>query len=85
MAMTGLGPVVMFYPFSVDDRSRTFYFFRMLQATRRKVQPKRGIRFRGIVSDAIALGVERTHLYRVLTGERPSVSLMRRYRDLKSS
>lgn len=56
----------------------------MLQATGRKIKGKRGKnKYVGIVSDAAALGVERTHLFRVLNGERNSRSLMRRYRALK--
>lgn len=37
----------------------------------------------GITSDARKLGVDRTHLYRVLKGERVSKRLMRRYQELK--
>lgn len=40
-------------------------------------------RFPGIVQDAELLGVTRTHLYLVLTGQRGSASLMQRYRKLK--
>lgn len=37
----------------------------------------------GITQDARTLGVNRTHLFRVLKGERKSKSLLRRYRQLK--
>lgn len=40
-------------------------------------------KFKGIVKDAKELGVERTHLYRVLSGQRVSKSLTQRYRSLK--
>jgi hypothetical protein len=44
---------------------------------------KRGkTRFPGIVWQASALGVTRHHLYQVLTGTRPSRSLIRRYEEL---
>ena len=39
----------------------------------------------GITNDARKLGVDRTHLFRVLKGERTSKSLMRRYAELKKS
>jgi hypothetical protein len=39
-------------------------------------------RIKGICADAAALGVERTHLYRVLKGQRESASLTRRYKAL---
>lgn len=39
----------------------------------------------GIVNDAEALGVTRVHLYLVLTGKRPSVSLKARYFALQRS
>jgi hypothetical protein len=42
-------------------------------------------RFRGIGADAAALGVDRNHLYRVLTGERPGKLLLLRYTNLKTS
>lgn len=37
----------------------------------------------GITKDAEALGVDRTHLYRVLKGERVSKRLLKRYVELK--
>lgn len=56
----------------------------MLQATHRKDKQNKGrVKYVRIVRDALALGVDRTHLYRVLTGERQSRSLLRRYRELK--
>jgi len=51
----------------------------MLRATKRKSKE----RFRGICADALKLGVDRVHLWRVLKGQRPSASLLRRYRQLK--
>jgi hypothetical protein len=42
-------------------------------------------RFRGICADAAALGVHRTHLYKVLSGERPGKSLTARYQALKAA
>lgn len=39
----------------------------------------RRVRFAGIGEAAQALGVDRTHLWRVLTGQRQSRSLLRRY------
>lgn len=45
---------------------------------------KREDRFPGIGEDALTLGVERTHLWRVLTGRRTSKSLLERYERLKS-
>jgi hypothetical protein len=41
-------------------------------------------RFPTIGRDAAALGVTRWHLWKVLTGERQSAALSRRYRDLKA-
>jgi hypothetical protein len=54
----------------------------MLQATKPKCggKGKRRIRFHGINAAARALGVERTHLYRVLAGKRESKRLMEEYR-----
>ncbi len=49
------------------------------------ITTKSNIKFPGICRDAKKLGVERTHLYRVLTGKRISVSLMKRYKALKST
>jgi hypothetical protein len=40
-------------------------------------------RFRGIFRDAITLGVERSHLYRVLAGKRVSATLLKRYGELQ--
>jgi hypothetical protein len=54
----------------------------MLRATKTKSQQKRRTRFPGICTDAELLGVSREHLYRVLTGERESKSLLERYRAL---
>lgn len=53
-------------------------------AHRRRTVRRGPVEFPGIVEDAKALGVDRAHLWRVLTGERPSVSLLARYRDLKA-
>lgn len=58
----------------------------MLQATKRKRNgnPEKGrVRFPGIIEDAQVLGVDRTHLYRVLTGQRPSKRLLAAYKNLK--
>jgi len=52
----------------------------MLQATKPQ-KPKGRTKFRGICAAALALDVERTHLYRVLTGERESKSLLKRYKQ----
>lgn len=41
-------------------------------------------RFRGIVADARALGVSRDHLWRVLVGDRQSLSLLKRYNALQT-
>jgi hypothetical protein len=52
-----------------------------------KSEPKRGgcrVRFPGIVRHAKSLGVERSHLYRVLTGERQT-PLLARYQALVSN
>jgi hypothetical protein len=46
---------------------------------------KRPWRFRGIVADAAALGCTRSHLARVLSGERHGKSLMDRYQALKAA
>ena len=54
--------------------------------TRKKAARKRegsaNPRFPGIVAACAALGCSRTHLYYVLTGQRESRSLVRRYREL---
>jgi DNA-binding phage protein len=55
----------------------------MLPQRRKKITKKR-IRFVGIVANAEKLGVTRIHLYRVLTGERRSPDLLKRYRALKA-
>lgn len=47
-------------------------------------KPRGPTRFPGITADAHALGVDRVHLFRVLTGTRKSADLMARYRSLKS-
>lgn len=58
----------------------------MLRATSRKIKGKRGKnKYVGIVSDAATLGVDRTHLFRVLRGDRNSGSLLRRYQALKGN
>jgi hypothetical protein len=41
--------------------------------------------FKGIDADAKTLGVERTHLWRVLTGNRESISLLKRYNELRAA
>jgi hypothetical protein len=56
----------------------------MLRAPRLKVESKAGRqKYVGITTDARTLGVERSHLWRVLIGERQSKSLLARYRALK--
>lgn len=55
----------------------------MLPATPEETNPKR-VRFEGIIADARRLGVDRTHLYRVLTGKRESKELLKRYISLKA-
>jgi hypothetical protein len=50
-----------------------------------KAQKRRTWRFRGISKDAEALGVERSHLYRVLAGKRVSERLLADYRQLKEA
>jgi hypothetical protein len=56
----------------------------LASATERKVkrQPRR---FPGIVHDSAVLGVERSHLYRVLAGKRTGVRLLAEYRQLKEA
>ena len=44
---------------------------------------KRLVRFPNIVRHAHLLGVNRSHLYRVLVGERVSTGLVDRYRQLQ--
>jgi len=48
-----------------------------------KPSRKRNPAIKGITLDAEALGVTRTHLYLVLTGNRESKPLLKRYRALK--
>ena len=45
---------------------------------------KRQVKFPGLLNAALALGVHRNHLYLVLSGQRTSKSLLRRYRALKT-
>ncbi|MBV9657174.1 MAG: hypothetical protein JO295_03595 [Verrucomicrobia bacterium] len=53
------------------------------QAPLARKRPGRHItRFPNLMAHARALGVERSHLYRVLLGQRPSARLLRRYREL---
>jgi hypothetical protein len=57
-----------------------------MTATQNKSKGNRKkIRFPGIMRDAVLLQVERTHLYRVLTGEKIIPTLLARYRKLKRS
>lgn len=42
-------------------------------------------RFPGITEAARRLGVDRSHLWRVLAGRRESASLSRRYRELEGA
>lgn len=51
----------------------------MLHATTPKSTPKKVTRFPDICLAAKELNVDRTHLFRVLTGERKSVILGKRY------
>lgn len=53
----------------------------MVRASQQKGKRKRAVRFRGITRAAADLGVERSHLYRVLSGQRESRSLMRRFQE----
>jgi hypothetical protein len=55
----------------------------MLHATTKK-STKKSVRFKGIVTDAKALGVRRETLWRVLTGQWKSKSLLTRYAALKA-
>lgn len=56
----------------------------MLRETPRKTKQKAGrVKYVGIVSDAAVLGVDRIHLWKVLTGRRRSDSLLTRYYALK--
>ena len=57
----------------------------MLHATKRNRKRNRGpVKFGNIVSDAAELGVCRTHLWRVLSGQRHSRRLLAAYHALKS-
>lgn len=49
----------------------------------RREKTRRVVRFPGLVTDAETLGVHRNHLYLVLAGQRRSVSLLNKYRELK--
>jgi hypothetical protein len=55
----------------------------MSQATTKKAQHRRKVKYPNIGVDAAALDVTRQHLWEVLQGNRPSRSLLRRYRALK--
>jgi hypothetical protein len=56
----------------------------MMRATQKKSKGKqRKSRFAGICAAARRLEVERSHLYRVLSGKRISPGLLGRYRALK--
>ena len=48
-------------------------------------KPRQKTIFKGITLDAKALGVTREHLWRVLTEERVSPTLTKRYSDLKAA
>ena len=52
------------------------------QPTAKGEAKRRKIRFPGIVVCAQKLGVDRSHLFRVLTGERKSPPLMDRFNQL---
>lgn len=65
----------------------------MMHASKKKGTPKssaraktsgRRVRFPGLMTAARELGVERSHLYRVLSGQRESRRLMRQYRAWQS-
>jgi hypothetical protein len=58
----------------------------MLASTKPEREPKRKVRFRGLLADARALGVHRVTLWSVLTGRRPDLSsVMLRYAQLKAT
>lgn len=57
----------------------------MLPVPPKKSESKRLVQFVGICADARFLGVTREHLYRVLTGQRASKSLLKRYQALKAN
>jgi hypothetical protein len=46
---------------------------------------KRKVRFPGLMAASAALGVNRTHLYKVLSNKRSSKRLLARYKALKAS
>lgn len=45
-------------------------------------KPRRAVRFKGICAQAEELGVDRIHLWKVITGRRESRSLLARYQSL---
>jgi hypothetical protein len=55
----------------------------LLMVARTLVGSKSNQRLRGIYQAAKALGVSRSHLWRVLTGRRSSASLLSRYEALR--
>lgn len=58
----------------------------MPKVTKNLQRPRRGAtRFPGIVADAARLGVNRIHLYLVLTGQRKSPPLTVRYQKLQAA
>lgn len=48
-----------------------------------KTQSKRQVKYPNIGAEAAALGVTRQHLWEVLENNRPSKSLLKRYKALK--
>ena len=65
----------------------TAHMLRDAQATYKREarvkKTRRVVRFPGLVTDAETLGVHRNHLYLVLSGQRSSISLLQKYRELK--
>lgn len=57
----------------------------MLPATTNKSKPKGGGRFVGIGEFARREGVDRTHVYRVLSGQRQSVRLLARWKQFSKA
>jgi hypothetical protein len=58
----------------------------MMRASEARSKRKRHAwRFRGITADSLVLGVNRSHLYRVLSKKRTSPRLEADYRALKES
>jgi len=57
----------------------------MVNASNEKGTPKKAVRFHGISADAGTLGVNRSTLFRALTGEWRLPGLLARYRQLKLS